>query len=262
MVSPSPCEFPTHQLNYPFSSSCSPSQLSIFPLWVLIFSPYLSFTIAVPQPHSLCLTPTPPSAPVSQNSFSRIPSLCVLCLISTQVCTLKMLFSGQEASECNLLNWNVMVRQHTWRTFELMDNLPHLTVIDFTFIKPSLLALSSSHTFLYFSFSPIFLRLDCPCAESPTESPSLCPTCCTFSVTLAFPFSLFRSPLSSLRLEMSTLVPAASGVNGKIMVTASYKSTQLKNIAIRVSSSFPPSSVLIVPFTFVPGGKKGEKDHY
>lgn len=66
-----------------------------------------------------------------------------------------------------------------------------------------------------------------------------------FSVALVFSlFFLLPYSLSYLWLELSSLVPAASGVNGKIMVTPSHKSTQLKNITISVSLSFPPSSVV------------------
>ncbi len=38
MVSPSPCEFPPLQRNYPFSPRCAPSQLSIFPLYLPVLS--------------------------------------------------------------------------------------------------------------------------------------------------------------------------------------------------------------------------------
>lgn len=121
-----------------------------------------------------------------------------------------------------------------------MDNLPHLIVIAFTFIKPPLL--SPLPLFIFLPLTPLFLHslssffsaLVVFILKAWLHPSSLCPTYCRFPVVLYLP--------SGLSCSASFLQPA--GVNGKIMVTASHKSTQLENITIRVSLSFPPSSAL------------------
>lgn len=87
MVSPSPCEFPPLQLNYPFSPYCSLSHLSIFPiLWLF----YL-FTSSLPDHYifsillSLCLTLLPsPFSTLSQFSLPSylFTSIALFCLQS------------------------------------------------------------------------------------------------------------------------------------------------------------------------------------
>lgn len=133
--------------------------------------------------------------------------------------------SGQEASECNLLNWNVMVRKHThtWETLELMDNLPHLIVIAFTFIKLPLLSLlclslSFSHSLSAIALSALLVFI----LKAWLRSSSSCalPTVC-FLWLCCFP-SLSSALLSAptpppsppphthtLRLQLSSLVPPA-----------------------------------------------------
>ena len=66
MVSPSPCEFPPLQLNYPFSPYCTLSQLSIFPLQL----PYL---LALSLLHHYI---SPILLPLSYFSYLPLSPLC------------------------------------------------------------------------------------------------------------------------------------------------------------------------------------------
>lgn len=114
MVSASPCEFSPLQLNYPFS----PLQLSIFPLWLPCL---LAVSLRRHYISSIFLSLS------YSATFSFLSSVTILsCLLSVLLNRSLLSYfsrtrypkdalhvSGKEASECNLLNWNVMVRQHT-----------------------------------------------------------------------------------------------------------------------------------------------------
>ncbi len=73
MVSPSPCEFPPLQLNYPFSPYCSLTQLSIFPLRL-----HYLLTLSLPHRyissilHSLSSSATFPFLSPCHNSLSPL----------------------------------------------------------------------------------------------------------------------------------------------------------------------------------------------